>query len=223
MGQKGKFYIWYEKAAELYIKGRRSIKEITEITGVSDKTLGKWKSEYDWDIARRDEILKVSDKDRLKEALFTTIETYGDIPDRYFVETARELRLLITGSEPSRKMLKPPKGYLEYKETPVMTTDQLAKAYEVESDLIWKNFSRNKERYENRKDYYILQGEELKHFLQTSNCQAQNIEKFRQLYLWTRRGALLHAKSLNSDTAWDIYNRLVDSYFAFLGLRRKLS
>lgn len=32
-------------------------------------------------------------------------------------------------------------------------------------------------------------------------------------YLWTEKGALLHAKSLNTDKAWDVYDYLVDFYF----------
>jgi hypothetical protein len=33
------------------------------------------------------------------------------------------------------------------------------------------------------------------------------------MMLWTEKGALLHAKSLNTDKAWDVYNELVDTYF----------
>ena len=48
-------------------------------------------------------------------------------------------------------------------------------------------------------------GEQFPHF---------NITKMsRKLYLWTERGALYHAKSLNSDKAWDVFDLLVESYF----------
>lgn len=33
------------------------------------------------------------------------------------------------------------------------------------------------------------------------------------LYFWTEKGALLHAKSLNTDKAWEVYDYLVDFYF----------
>ena len=33
------------------------------------------------------------------------------------------------------------------------------------------------------------------------------------IYLWTESGALLHAKSIRSDRAWDIYNELLNAYF----------
>ena len=34
-----------------------------------------------------------------------------------------------------------------------------------------------------------------------------------KVYLWTQKGAFLHAKSLNTDKAWEVYDHLVDSYF----------
>lgn len=34
-----------------------------------------------------------------------------------------------------------------------------------------------------------------------------------KLYLWTEKGTFLHAKSLNTDVAWEVYDRLVESYF----------
>lgn len=37
--------------------------------------------------------------------------------------------------------------------------------------------------------------------------------KASKLYLWTEKGAFLHAKSLNTDVAWEVYDKLVDSYF----------
>lgn len=33
------------------------------------------------------------------------------------------------------------------------------------------------------------------------------------LYLWTEKGAWLHAKSLNTDEAWNAYETLVDEYY----------
>lgn len=38
-------------------------------------------------------------------------------------------------------------------------------------------------------------------------------KKAKFLYLWTERGALLLAKSINTDVAWDAYEKLVDFYF----------
>ena len=35
----------------------------------------------------------------------------------------------------------------------------------------------------------------------------------KSLYLWTEKGALLHAKSLGTNQAWDTYETLVDRYY----------
>ncbi|MCM1507394.1 MAG: hypothetical protein NC177_09715 [Ruminococcus flavefaciens] len=45
------------------------------------------------------------------------------------------------------------------------------------------------------------------------NFTNTNSSKIRVLYLWTERGALLHAKSINTDKAWEVYEFLVDNYF----------
>jgi len=43
------------------------------------------------------------------------------------------------------------------------------------------------------------------------------------LYLWTEKGAWLHAKSLNTDQAWDAYEALVDDYYRIKSQVPKLS
>lgn len=100
----------------------------------------------------------------------------------------------------------------EYKDIRVLTTQQLAEAYGTEGKIISKNFERNKERYSEGKHYICLMGEELREF--KANRQNDDALKFTSvLYLWTEKGAFLHAKSLNTDTAWEVYDRLVDNYF----------
>ncbi len=42
----------------------------------------------------------------------------------------------------------------------------------------------------------------------------------RTLYLWTRRGAMRHAKMLNTDKAWDVFEMLEDSYFVLENFRQ---
>lgn len=95
----------------------------------------------------------------------------------------------------------------------VLLTSQLAELYGTDSKVISNNFTRNKQRYTTGKHYIRLDGSQLDCFLQSSNCGLQNSSKIRSLYLWTERGALLHAKSLNTDKAWDVYDWLVDFYF----------
>ena len=94
----------------------------------------------------------------------------------------------------------------------VLTTAQLAECYGTDTNTITQNFKRNKDRYEEGKHYICLKGEELRAFKsEMTNCHfAKNLNI---LYLWTERGALLHAKSLNTDKAWEVYGELVETYF----------
>lgn len=46
-----------------------------------------------------------------------------------------------------------------------------------------------------------------------ANGQIDLLPNVNTLYLWTEKGAFLHAKSLNTDKAWEVYEYLVDSYF----------
>lgn len=93
----------------------------------------------------------------------------------------------------------------------VLTTAQLAEAYGTDRKEISKNFSNNKSRYEEGRHYFALTGAEKRDF-----CNRLKIcdgAKATVLYLWTECGALLHAKSLNTDKAWEVYEFLVESYF----------
>ena len=95
----------------------------------------------------------------------------------------------------------------------VLTTAQLAEAYGTDSKVIIKNFNRNKEHYIEGIHFYCLTGNKLKEFFANVNLTFANSSKIRTLYLWTEKGALLHAKSLNTDKAWEVYELLVDTYF----------
>lgn len=100
----------------------------------------------------------------------------------------------------------------EYKDIRVLTTQQLAEKYITTEKVISNNFNNNKDRYIEGKHYILLQGDDLREFKSKSlNLGiAQNVNK---LYLWTEKGAFLHAKSLNTDKAWEVYDHLVDTYF----------
>ena len=99
----------------------------------------------------------------------------------------------------------------EYKNIRVLTTQQIAEAYGSDTRVISNNFNRNKDRYVEGKHYICLEGDELKDF--KTNHQFDESSRINKLYLWTEKGAFLHAKSLNTDMAWEVYDRLVDNYF----------
>lgn len=102
---------------------------------------------------------------------------------------------------------------IEQKGIRVLTSKQIAEKYETSTDIIKKNFSNNRKRYVEGKHYILLTGDELKAFKnQVSNVHLVD-GRTSHLYLWTEKGALLHAKSLNTDKAWEVYDYLVDFYF----------
>ncbi len=95
----------------------------------------------------------------------------------------------------------------------VLTTNQLAEMYETPVSNIKMNFSRNREHFVDGKHYISLAGDELKELKdRVTNCYLVG-KRTNLLYLWTEKGALLHAKSLNTDKAWEVYDYLVDFYF----------
>lgn len=94
----------------------------------------------------------------------------------------------------------------------VLTTAQLAEAYETDSKVISNNFNRNADRYTEGKHFYRLTGDELKAFKACHQIE-DNLKFAPFVLLWTEKGALLHAKSLNTDKAWEVYDYLVESYF----------
>lgn len=98
---------------------------------------------------------------------------------------------------------------INHKNERVLLTSQLAESYGTDNKLISYNFNHNKNRYTEGKHYYLLQGEELKAFREIHDLP-NNLNK---IYLWTERGAFLHAKSLNTDKAWEVYDSLVEHYF----------
>ncbi len=95
---------------------------------------------------------------------------------------------------------------LEYNGERVLTTAQLAAMYETTMGALNSNFSYNRDKYVEGKHYYRLVGQEKRAFIEKS------LEKVSQnggmdythapLYLWTMKGALLHAKSAYTNQAW---------------------
>lgn len=84
----------------------------------------------------------------------------------------------------------------------LLTTNQLSESYGTEDKLIQQNFNNNKSRYKEGKHFILLQGEELRDFKR----DFENLgvaPNTNRLYLWTEKGVWLHAKSLNTDAAWD--------------------
>lgn len=120
----------------------------------------------------------------------------------------------------------------------VLTSAQIAECYDTTVDCIKQNFHANRNRFIEGKHYIALTGTELREFKNKvrnpypDKSDSENevsiphsaeikaryqfntqFKYAKSLYLWTEKGALLHAKSLNTDKAWQVYDYLVDFYF----------
>lgn len=101
-----------------------------------------------------------------------------------------------------------------HNQLPVITTELLAKLYGTDVDNIKKNYSRNATRFIEGKHFFKVAGDELKTLRVTlSHSQNTISPKTRTLILWTERGAARHAKMLETNQAWDVFERLEDCYF----------
>lgn len=94
----------------------------------------------------------------------------------------------------------------------VLTTAQLADTFNADATVISNNFNRNRDRYTEGKHFFLLEGSDLKRF-KTIHQNDDSSNRVNRLYLWTEKGAWMHAKSLNTDQAWDAYEVLVDDYY----------
>lgn len=101
-----------------------------------------------------------------------------------------------------------------YQNVPVITTELLAQLYVTDTDNIKKNYSRNAGRFCEGKHFFKVSGEELKNLRVTlSHSQNPISPKTRSLILWTERGSARHAKMLETDQAWEVFEKLEDCYF----------
>lgn len=103
---------------------------------------------------------------------------------------------------------------IQYKSVPVMTTEQLADFYGTDTKNIQMNFTRNGERFIEGKHYFKLDGEELKTFKNIPTMSGYVPKQSARITLWTEKGAARHAKILDTDQAWDIFEQLEEVYFA---------
>lgn len=108
----------------------------------------------------------------------------------------------------------------EFKDIRVLTTQQLAERYETDSQVITNNFNRNKDRYQEGKHYIALEGNEKREFLNLTQIDLGSTKKAKTLYLWTSKGCLLHAKSVGTDKAWEVYEELIDTYFSIQEVKK---
>ena len=105
---------------------------------------------------------------------------------------------------------------ITYKQIPVITTELLAHLYGTEAIRIRQNHHENKGRFIEEKHFFKLEGETLREFKHrvAFNYSVKIARNVRSLILWTERGAARHAKMLETDQAWDVFEKLEDCYFS---------
>lgn len=99
---------------------------------------------------------------------------------------------------------------IAYQNQRVITTDLMAQVYGTDTKHIQNNFIRNQDRFEQGKHYFKLEGDELSNFKLPS---PQINKRTRHLFIWTERGAARHAKMLDTDQAWNVFDKLEEAYF----------
>lgn len=111
-----------------------------------------------------------------------------------------------------------------YRNLHVCTTQQLTKFYGCGQDSIQKNFERNAERFEEGKHFFKIQGEELRQFKNNQPAESRLVGKnAAHLILWTERGAMRHAKMVETDAAWEVFEEMEDRYFATTKARPQIA
>ncbi|CFY60475.1 ORF6N domain-containing protein [Escherichia coli] len=101
-----------------------------------------------------------------------------------------------------------------HNQIPVITTELLAQLYGTEPVRIRQNHHENKVRFVEGKHFFKVVGNDLKELRVALNYSQNPVSpKVRSLILWTERGAARHAKMLETDQAWDVFERLEDCYF----------
>ena len=103
---------------------------------------------------------------------------------------------------------------VEYKNLPVLTTAQLAEFYGTDQNNVQVNFNRNADRFVEGKHYFKLEGDDLKAFKNIPTVSKYVPKQSARLILWTEKGAARHAKILDTDQAWEVFEKLEDCYFA---------
>lgn len=103
---------------------------------------------------------------------------------------------------------------LEYHGRRVLTTERAATAFQVDEKIIQTNFSRNSTRFRDGVHFYKVDGAALAALKNEPSFRGFVGKNASHLILWTDRGIARHAKILDTDKAWEIYEQLEETYFA---------
>ncbi|ENN7401692.1 ORF6N domain-containing protein [Escherichia coli] len=103
---------------------------------------------------------------------------------------------------------------ITYNQIPVITTELLAQLYGTKIKNISDNFLNNTTRFVAGKHFFKIEKNELREFKNRPETIGLVGKNARSLILWTERGAARHAKMLETDQAWEVFEKLEDCYFS---------
>lgn len=105
---------------------------------------------------------------------------------------------------------------LEYRGVRVLTTEMLAAVYGTEDVRIRNNHTRNRGRFREGVHFFKVTGDDLR-AIKTEYLKDTLFgigATARSAVLWTARGTARHAKMLETDEAWAMFEKLEDAYFS---------
>lgn len=147
---------------------------------------------------------------------FMTQRKSAPSPERHFERGGRANETTSTDLNPAGGPVQPVEALpvIEWCGVRVLTTDTLAKGYGVPENTIRKNLSNNRDRFAEDVHIFTLKGVALKAFRSRVN-DIHSVNKYTaSLTLWTERGAARMSKIIDSDQAWDFFEKMEDSYFS---------
>ncbi|WP_279063212.1 ORF6N domain-containing protein [Lelliottia amnigena] len=106
-----------------------------------------------------------------------------------------------------------PLPVIEWAGVRVVTTETLASGYGTDEANIRNNLSRNLDRFEEGKHYFLLSGSDLREFKNRVTDSYSVGKNAISLTLWAEKGAARMSKIVDTDEAWSFFERLEDSCF----------
>ncbi|ECI2686038.1 ORF6N domain-containing protein [Salmonella enterica subsp. enterica serovar Reading] len=103
---------------------------------------------------------------------------------------------------------------ITHNQIPVITTELLAHLYGTKIKNISDNFLNNTSRFVVGKHFFKIEKNELREFKNRPETIGLVGKNARSLILWTERGAARHAKMLETDQAWEVFEKPEDCYFS---------
>lgn len=106
-----------------------------------------------------------------------------------------------------------PLPVIEWRGLRVVTTETLASGYGTDVIRIQQNHIRNESRFIDGVHFFTLKGGDLREFKNRLSSSESVGKRARILTLWTEKGAARMSKIVDTDEAWNFFERLEDSYF----------